>query len=251
MLATVLLLVDLSKRVLAECATPVYALFVDPAAAFLGVGDLEDIATLEKRLFVHLFCALRDFGGDVSVANTLGDTSFPCLKGLAGVVVDDKVFVGLVNTRGEGTAEPQAADLGDILEAGAALVFDVVFGDVVLREAVSVLCLPDRDVDGHIIVIHQMLEPKTGVARDAALALVDEFEDDGGSVAVLHGKSEWCLGKVESAVVAVDMAYMSRYLAAASSSSHADLGSVMDVMGGDVLGRKSKGTNIPSKHLGR
>lgn len=139
---------DLNKRILTECTTPVLTLFVYPTAAFLGVSDLEDVAALKEGLLVHLLCALGNFSLDASGTDTLGDTSFPCFESLAAVVVDDEVFVGFVNSWRESAAEPKAADYLDVFKARAALVFQVILGDVVLREAFSVLRLPDWDVYG-------------------------------------------------------------------------------------------------------
>ena len=137
---------DLNKRILAECTTPVLTFFVDPTAALLRVSDLEDVAALEERLLVHLLCTLGDFCLDVPGTDTLGDTSFPCFESLAGVVVDDEVFMGFVNAWRESAAEPEAADYLDVFKARAAFVLQVVLGDVVLRETFSVLRLPDWEV---------------------------------------------------------------------------------------------------------
>lgn len=138
----------LNKRILAECTTPVLTLFVDPAAAFLGISDLENVAALKEGLLVHLLCALGDFGLDAPGTDTLGDTSFPCFESLAGVIVDDEVFVRFINAWRESAVEPETANFLDVFKARVALVLQVVLGDVVLREAFSVLRLPDWDVYG-------------------------------------------------------------------------------------------------------
>ena len=65
---------------------------------------------------MKLLNALREFLVNLAVANAFCKTSLPGLVRFAGIVVDDKGFVGLVCTGLEATTELQATDLLEVLE---------------------------------------------------------------------------------------------------------------------------------------
>lgn len=82
-------------------------------------------------------------------------------------------------------------------------------------------------------------------------ALGEEFENDGGSVAMLNRKTDIKLGEVEGGAIPVDGAYVSRDLPAATSCSQADLSSLVKALCSDVVGRELERPNVPSEHIWR
>lgn len=249
----VTVVIEVGAWVVAEGAAPVLALFVDPAAAFAGLGVLEYVAAVEEGLFVQPFKILGDIGGDAAFADTLGDAGFPGFKGLAGFVVNDVLFVGVVDAGTEKAVELQAANLVQVLEARASFDVAVLLGDVVLGESFAVLGDPDGNVDGGVFVVGHVLEPVDGIGGCVMVALLLEFEDDGRSVAVLDGETDGAsvvlAGEVVGHVGSFDMAHMTSDLATAAAGAEANLAAMVEALYGDLVGNEMEGADIPAEHL--
>jgi hypothetical protein len=87
--------------------------------------------------------------------------SIPCLLRLSTIIIRDELRMVFIRTSLEPGSKLQAAYLFD---SNIGSRVEILFGDVVLSQAHSLVSLPDGNIDALFLIVFEVVKPDNGIS---------------------------------------------------------------------------------------